>query len=341
MLQVRKAVISELDRLMEIYRHAQDFMIRAGNPTQWAHSYPTTDMIADDIACGRCHVLYDAQGIHGVFALFEGEDPTYREIEGAWLNDRPYVTIHRMASDGKVHGVFARAADYCKRLSQDVRVDTHIDNVPMRGAIRKERFVHCGVVHVRDGTARQAYHWAAPEVVLRDMRAQDVEDNVRWFTEDVKWMDFDAPWETAPSTPEAERADWTAYYEQVKDLPSDQVKGKFEIEYEGRHVGWVCRYTDLDYMDNPSSIPAVGIDIPEYGAHDRGVGTEALRQFIRYLFDHGFDRVFTQTWSGNAPMLRVAAKLGFVPICVRKDYRQVDGKPYDAITFALDRREEE
>ena len=47
-------------------------------------------------------MIYDETGIHGVFALFEGAEPTYAHIEeGEWLNDEPYVTIHRLAGDGQ------------------------------------------------------------------------------------------------------------------------------------------------------------------------------------------------------------------------------------------------
>ena len=45
--------------------------------------------------------------------------------------------------------------------------------------------------------------------------------------------------------------------------------------------------------------------------------------------------VFTQTWSGNVRMLRVAEKLGFVPYARVKGIRTVRGKKYDALTLKL------
>ena len=174
-------------------------------------------------------------------------------------------------------------------------------------------------------------------VILRDMREADIEDYVRWFTRDTNWMQTDAPWEgNDDTTPEAERRRWRAYYESVKDLAADEVRWKFEIEVQGRHVGWVSSYTDLEYLPNPQEIPAVGIDIPEVGFRRHGVGTEALRQFIAYLKSKGYPCVYTQTWSGNAAMLRVAEKLGFTPVCRMRDHRTVGGKPYDALTLKLD-----
>ena len=173
-------------------------------------------------------------------------------------------------------------------------------------------------------------------IVLRDMIESDIEDYVRWFTTETEWSDWDAPWEPVGSNPEEERKSWTAYCGSVKDLPPETPRQKFEIELDGRHVGWVSRYYDLDYVENPEKIPAVGIDIPEPDARGKGAGTEALRQFIDYLKAHGARRVFTQTWSGNVRMLRVAQKLGFVPYACAKDLRTVRGRKYDALTLKLD-----
>lgn len=178
-------------------------------------------------------------------------------------------------------------------------------------------------------------------IKLRDMIGSDIEDYVRWFTVETEWMDWDAPWETEATTAEAERAGWTEYYEQVKKLPQDAPRWKYEIELDGRHVGWVSRYYDLGYLENAEKIPAVGIDLAEPSARGRGVGTEALRQFIGYLKANGARCVYTQTWSGNAAMLRTAQKLGFVPYVRRKDLRTVRGKEYDALTLKLDLSSEE
>ena len=158
-LTVRKAQPEELDRLMAIYRTAQEFMIRSGNPGQWGRAKPARETVAEDIAAGRCRVVLHDGAVCGVFALCEGEDPTYRAIEGAWRNDAPYLTIHRVAGDGTAKGVFRAAADCCKALCDSVRVDTHADNRPMQGAVAKEGFAYCGVIHLADGSPRLAYQW--------------------------------------------------------------------------------------------------------------------------------------------------------------------------------------
>ena len=157
-MTIRRAEAAELDRIMEIYRGAQDFMIRSGNPTQWGHFYPTREILANDVQEGSCFVLTEGGGIHGVFVLRFGEEPTYRVIEdGAWPNDAPYLTIHRLASDGSVRGVFRACVDFCLGLCRNLRVDTHADNLPMQRSIAACGFQRCGIIYVKNGTPRIAY----------------------------------------------------------------------------------------------------------------------------------------------------------------------------------------
>ena len=162
-MTVRKAEPEELDAVMAIYRSAQEFMIRSGNPTQWGRFNPTREMIEKDIAEGACHVLTEDGVIHGVFALCPGGEPNYRVIEdGAWPNEEPYIAIHRVAGDGKVRGVFRTAADYCAARSDHIRVDTHENNRVMQRKVEAYGFVRCGIIHIANGSPRIAYQWDRP-----------------------------------------------------------------------------------------------------------------------------------------------------------------------------------
>ena len=110
--------MKDLEDIMCIYRIAQDFMISTGNPDQWGHFYPKRELIEDDINNGVCHVICENDSIHGVFALFKGREPTYSHIEnGKWLNDDEYITVHRIAGDGKKK-VFSPAQLIIARASQ-------------------------------------------------------------------------------------------------------------------------------------------------------------------------------------------------------------------------------
>ena len=159
-MQIRKAIPDDLSAIMEIYGIAQDFMIESGNPNQWGHFYPKEDLIKEDIVNQDCYLIYDGNVPHGVFVLIKGNEPTYKIIEnGKWLNDDAYVTLHRIASDGKVKGIFNCAIRYCKGISDNIRIDTHKSNLIMQNLIEKNGFEKCGTIYVADGSPRIAYQW--------------------------------------------------------------------------------------------------------------------------------------------------------------------------------------
>lgn len=171
---------------------------------------------------------------------------------------------------------------------------------------------------------------------LRDMIEKDIEDYVRWFTEEIEWGKWDSPWEAFETNEEGERKSWTEYYNSVKNIPDDIVRWKYEIELDGIHVGWICSYTDLGYLENEENILAIGLDIPNEANRKNGCGTKALQMYMDYLREHGHKSFYTQTWSGNLAMVRVAEKIGFKEVCRKENYREVDGRMYDAITWRLD-----
>ncbi|MCI8632332.1 MAG: GNAT family N-acetyltransferase [Lachnospiraceae bacterium] len=184
-------------------------------------------------------------------------------------------------------------------------------------------------------------------IVLRDMIETDIEDYVRWFTQETAWSEYDAPWEAIETDEAEERQSWREYYESVKQLPDDLFRWKFEIEYEGRHIGWVSAYSiDENYQwisaknikDGQTIYHAVGIDICESNIWGSGIGTNALRAFLEYCAEHGWDELYTQTWSGNGRMIRVAKKLGFVEWSRAVGTREVDGARYDGLTFKWEKK---
>ena len=159
-IYVRKAEHDDIEVIMNIYQIARKFMIESGNPNQWGHTHPKEELIKSDIENEICHVVCGDDGPHGVFALVRGDEPTYQYIEnGKWLNDEEYVTIHRIAGDGKVKGIFKCIINYCKSVSDNIRIDTHYDNKIMQKLIERNDFKRCGRIYVADGTPRIAYQW--------------------------------------------------------------------------------------------------------------------------------------------------------------------------------------
>ncbi|MDE6286179.1 MAG: GNAT family N-acetyltransferase [Muribaculaceae bacterium] len=143
---------------MTVYDRAKSFMRASGNLTQWAGAYPAQADVEADVAAGNLYVAEDAEGrVVMVFAFIPGEDPTYNRIDGAWLNDDDYGTIHRIATDGSVARCFDRAVGFCLSRTDNIRIDTHRDNRPMLKALRRAGFTRCGVIICADGTPREAF----------------------------------------------------------------------------------------------------------------------------------------------------------------------------------------
>ncbi len=157
---IRLAKYEDLDAIMQIYAIAKKYMVENGNATQWRASYPSREMLKNDIQNQQLFVYAESNIIHGVFAFIIGQEETYVTIEdGSWKNDAPYGTIHRIASDGAVRGVFSRCLDFCKEHITNLRIDTHHDNHTMRHLIEKHGFEKCGIIYVQDGTRRIAYQY--------------------------------------------------------------------------------------------------------------------------------------------------------------------------------------
>lgn len=156
--RIRPAVPADLDRIMEIYEIAKTYMRENGNPNQWNGSYPERTLLAEDMERKCLYVYEDKGGVHAVFVLALGEEPTYRYIEGgAWLNEAPYGTIHRLASDGSVRGMFGKCVEFCLAVIPQLRADTHADNHTMQHLLQKHDFVRCGIIYLANGSPRIAY----------------------------------------------------------------------------------------------------------------------------------------------------------------------------------------
>ena len=155
---VRKAVESDYNRIMEIYENARVFMAKTGNPHQWGDlGYPYPDLIKEEIEEQRLLVITENETVEGVFFWSLGVDPTYVEIDGQWLNDKPYGVIHRIAGSGKVKGILKTAVEYGLQFSDNIKIDTHVDNIVMQSALEKLGFIYCGMVYLPHGVWMKAY----------------------------------------------------------------------------------------------------------------------------------------------------------------------------------------
>ncbi len=156
-MKVRGAKEADLERVGEVYEAARSFMRSQGNFSQWTGGYPSAALLRRDAEAGNLYVICEGERIVGAFSFIRGEDPTYAYIEGKWRSEKPYGVIHRLGSDGSVHGIARCCFDFCKARCSYLRVDTHADNKPMQGAVAANGFSYCGVIYLEDGSPRLAY----------------------------------------------------------------------------------------------------------------------------------------------------------------------------------------
>ena len=157
-ISIDKAKMQDMPRILEIYAYARNFMRENGNPTQWEDLEPIRKNLVTDIEHENLYLIKDGENIHGAFAFIIGDDPTYAKIEqGQWLSDKEYGTIHRVASDGTLHGLMGIIVEFCSGKITHLRIDTHEDNKIMQHLILKNGFKKCGIIHISDGSPRLAY----------------------------------------------------------------------------------------------------------------------------------------------------------------------------------------
>ena len=162
-MKIRKTTEADFNRVMEIYAYARDFMEKTGNPNQWGPTnWPPADLIHNDIKESNSYVCVNADGtVIATFFFTHGEDiePTYRRItDGAWLDDRPYGVVHRLAADGSEKGAGQFCLEWAYRQCGHLRVDTHTDNLVMQKLLGRLGFEKCGIIYVvEDHYPRYAY----------------------------------------------------------------------------------------------------------------------------------------------------------------------------------------
>lgn len=161
-IYIRKATPEDFDEVMLIYSQAREFMKKSGNPDQWGDFYPSADTVKADLSAdGGGYVATDGESILAAF-YFEkiADDPTYRQIfDGEWLNSLPYGVVHRIGVGdlGRGKGLGRLCLSWALDQAKNLKIDTHLSNLPMQRLLEKLGFVRCGSIYLEDGSHRIAY----------------------------------------------------------------------------------------------------------------------------------------------------------------------------------------
>lgn len=142
-----------------VHQAALDMAINGRH--QWDETYPPRESISRDIDNGNGYVLKLDGEIVGYTALtFDGE-PSYDRLQGQWLSDMPYATIHRTALAREHHGkglarvLLLECGRECRKHKyKSIRIDTNHDNVEMLHLIDSLGFTRCGLCFYDRGGKR-------------------------------------------------------------------------------------------------------------------------------------------------------------------------------------------
>jgi putative acetyltransferase len=315
MLTVRKGNRSDYDTLMRIYSKAREFMIHTGNPDQWRHNHPAPELIKADIENGICHVVCEGENVHGVFALCKGDDPTYSYIEdGKWLNNEPYVTIHRIAGDGSVHGILKCAVEYSMRFADNIRIDTHRDNKVMQGALAKNGFEKCGVIYLLNGEPRIAFQRCCGNTVFREITAEDDEAVARLVRTNLEKAGLDIP--------------GTAYFDPALDRLST-LYGRADSRYyvlldaAGEAVGGIG-FAGFEAFEDTAEMQKLYL---ADSAKGKGLGYKMVYHIEAKMREAGFKHVYLETHSNLQAAIHIYDESG---------YREIP-RPKEVVHGTMDR----
>ena len=175
-------------------------------------------------------------------------------------------------------------------------------------------------------------------VMLRRWLASDMDHYVRWWTQG-EWLLLNAPWEgdETSMTGEEDRRTREWFVQQLNGGDQTWLNRRAAIAApDNTPLGWVSRYGE---KDNPQ-VRYVGIDVCEDAYLNRGLGTEALRLWVDYLFaTSDVHRLGLETWSFNPRMIRVAEKVGLVYEGRQREVRLWQGEWLDLVLFGILREE--
>lgn len=165
---VEKAKITDLNEVMEVIDSGRAFLKEQGLD-QWQDGHPNIDMVRNDILNNDFYIIKDNNKIVCVAAIIFSVDPNYSKIyDGNWLTNNKYAVIHRFATlkGYQNKGYATEIINYTKSIISDnhsIRIDTHINNIPMQSLLAKNGFKLCGKIyldHIKDQThLRLAYEY--------------------------------------------------------------------------------------------------------------------------------------------------------------------------------------
>ena len=163
---LQKAKLIDSDKALEIILDAKAYL-KAQGSKQWNldDGYPSINDILKDIESEQLYLYIENNEVLGVMSIVLKPDENYKEIDGEWLTNDTYASIHRIAT--KTHNkrlgvkMLLAAEDILKEKGiYSIKIDTHKINIPMTKTILKCGYTYCGVIKLKrctEDNLRDAY----------------------------------------------------------------------------------------------------------------------------------------------------------------------------------------
>ena len=150
-MNIELVILDDLNKLMDIYDLARVRMVNEGNLTQWDNREVFKTEIIDYINKKILHKVIENDEIVGHFAFIYEIEHAYDVINGKWLNQDKYITIHKIASKYNNKGIggfiIKYVIDRCKKEGiYNIKIDTHKNNLSMNKFLTNKGFINCGVI---------------------------------------------------------------------------------------------------------------------------------------------------------------------------------------------------
>ncbi|MBP3710303.1 MAG: GNAT family N-acetyltransferase [Treponema sp.] len=162
-MKLQGANVNDTQQIMALIEQAKKFLASRG-VDQWQDGYPQEADILNDLKTGKGYVIKDGQTVIAYCCIDFNGERAYDTLNGSWLNDEPYIVIHRIAVDDAVKGqgvasalfheaeVFALAHNI-----KNIRIDTDNDNAIMKHILEKFDYTYCGTIWFAN-SVKIAYH---------------------------------------------------------------------------------------------------------------------------------------------------------------------------------------
>ena len=151
------ATEKDIDIIMEIISDAKVYL-KNQNLKQWNldDGYPRKEDLLNDINNKSCFLYTEEDLVIGCMSILFTPDENYEDINGKWLSNTKYASIHRIAIKNNYHhkGIGVKMLLEAETIVKNnnvffIKIDTHKDNIPMTKTILSSGYSYCGIIKLK------------------------------------------------------------------------------------------------------------------------------------------------------------------------------------------------